>query len=380
MMDTLSYGQFSLRVHQHALRRRIPCNGALELTYRCPLNCLHCWNNQALGDKAEQVRELTADEWKRILDEIAAAGCLWVLLTGGEPLARPDFPEIYLHAKQRGLLVTLFTNGMLVTPEIADYLAAHRPFQIEITLYGHTRETHERITRVAGSYDRCWRGIHLLLERRLPLTLKTVVMATNCHELPAMKRHVEEHLNLRFRFDGSINCRLDCGQAPLAVRLSPEEIVALDAGDAKRVAEYQRLRERQRATLQQPVDRGALFRCGAGMGSFAVNPYGMLNLCLMYPLDGYDLRAGTFAEGWQRHLPNVRARRATQTTRCTDCTIYSLCGMCPAYGQLENRDPEAPVDFLCCLAHLRARTFGFEIRPHGECPYCDSEIEDTGMP
>ncbi len=377
MMDTLPYGRFSLRVHQRALRERIPCNGALELTYRCPLDCLHCWNNQALGDKAEQARELTADEWKRILDEIAAAGCLWVLLTGGEPLARPDFLDIYAHARRLGLLVTLFTNGMLLTPEIADFLAAHRPFQIEVTIYGHTRETHERVTRVAGSHDRCWRGIRLLLERRLPLTLKTIAMAANRHELPAMKRHVEEDLHLRFRFDGAINCRLDCGRTPLAVRLSPEEIVALDVGDVKRAAEYERLRERQRATLQQPTDRGALFRCGAGAGSFAVNPYGALNLCLMFPREGYDLRAGTFAEGWQLHLPKIRGRRATRITRCTDCSIYALCGMCPAYGHLENCDPEAPVDFLCRLAHLRARAFGFEILPHGECPYCDAARESA---
>ena len=106
-------------------------------------------------------------------------GCRWLLLTGGEPFLRPDFLDIYTNANKKGLLLTLFTNGTLLTPRSADLLAERRPFAIEITLYGATQQTYERITGIPGSYARCRRGIDLLLERNLPLKLKTMVMTLN---------------------------------------------------------------------------------------------------------------------------------------------------------------------------------------------------------
>ena len=118
-----------------------------------------------------------------MIDEIAAAGCLWLLYTGGEVFLRPDFLDIYTRAKGQGLLITLFTNATLITPEIADVLAARPPFSIEVTVYGRSREVYERVTRVPGSYDRCLKGIERLRERGLPLKLKTMALTLNRHEL-----------------------------------------------------------------------------------------------------------------------------------------------------------------------------------------------------
>jgi hypothetical protein len=90
----------------------------------------------------------------------------------------------------------------------------------------------------------------------------------------------------------------------------------------------------------------------------------------------YDLRGGSVTEGWQQFLRKVRGRRASRTTKCTTCQLRALCGMCPAVGQLENGDPEEPVDFLCQVAHLRALALGpqgaagsVRIPPHGDCQY-----------
>jgi MoaA/NifB/PqqE/SkfB family radical SAM enzyme len=133
-----------------------------------------------------------------VLDEITEAGCLWLLFTGGEILVRKDFLDIYAHAKGKGLLINLFTNGVLVTEEIAAFLAGMPPFVIEISLYGSTPETYERITRVPGSFERCLRGIRLLKDRGLPLRLKTMVVTVNQHEIWEINRFVEEDLGLEF--------------------------------------------------------------------------------------------------------------------------------------------------------------------------------------
>jgi MoaA/NifB/PqqE/SkfB family radical SAM enzyme len=118
---------------------------------------------------------------------MAGAGCLWLQLTGGQPLLRPDFRDLYLHAKKLGLLVTLFTNGTLLTPELADFLQDYPPFVVEITVYGLTKATYEVVTQVPGSYEKCLRGIDLLRARQIPLSLKTMVMTFNAHELEDMR-------------------------------------------------------------------------------------------------------------------------------------------------------------------------------------------------
>jgi radical SAM protein with 4Fe4S-binding SPASM domain len=256
---------------------------------------------------------------------------------------------------------------------VADYLAEWRPFQIEITLYGRTRETYERLTGIPGSYDRCLRGIHLLMERRLPLRLKTVALTINKHEVWDMQRFTEEELGLEFKFDPIISPRIDCSLSPLAVRLNPEEVVALDMLDEKRLDEWQLFGERHMkgASAAACSTDKDLYDCGGGLNSFAIDPYGYMSICVLSQVDKYNLRGGTVRDGWEHFLRRVRQKKTTRLTKCVACSLKSLCGMCPASGELENGDPEAPVDFLCHVAHLRAHAFGFAVPAHGDCEYCE---------
>ncbi len=369
-MEILSYSDFSLNLHRRVATQRVPIAGAIEVTRRCPLRCLHCYNNLPMGEQKARRNELSYEEHCRILDEITEAGCLWLLYTGGEIFARKDFLDIYTYAKKKGLLITLFTNGILITSEIADYLAEWRPFSIEITLYGRTPETYEQITGVKDSYERAIKGIQVLRQRRLPLKLKTVVMASNKHEIWEIKRFVEEELGLEFKFDAMINPCIDCSQRPLAVRLSPEEVVEFDVKDPKRMAEWRRFAEKFNGPIHPPEHLDELYHCGGGINSFAIDPYGVLRVCVLSCGGAYDLRKGSFRDGWENALFEERFKRISRETKCVSCEIKAMCGMCPANGGLENRDAEEPVDFLCQVAHLRSKALGMPVKPHGECNYC----------
>ena len=365
-IDSGSYTEFSRNVHANSMR--VPINGTIEISHRCPLNCSHCYNNLPMGDAAARGREMSTADHYRLLDELAELGCLWMLYTGGEIFARRDFLDIYTYAKKKGFIVTLFTNGTMITEAIADYLVEWKPFEIEITLYGATRETYEALTRIPGSYDRCMRGVRLLLERNLPLKLKTVGVTINKHEVAAM-RQIAEDLGVEFKFDAMMNPRIDCGSSPLAVRLAPHDVVELDLDDPPKVAEWRRLAIEH---APPPVEEGEpleLYDCGGGVNSFSIDPYGDISICVLSHVDRYNVRDGSFREGWE-YLANVRRKPATRPTKCTNCALRSLCGMCAANGELENHDPEAPVDWLCHTAHLRAMTFDVDIRPHGACEYC----------
>jgi radical SAM protein with 4Fe4S-binding SPASM domain len=365
------YQEFSARLHRKVVAERVPADGVIEVTWRCPLACVHCYNSIPISDESARRGELSREEHFRIVDEIVEAGCLWLLYTGGEPLARPDFLDIYTHAKRRGLLITLFTNGTLITEKVAEHLGQWRPFAIEITLYGRTRETYERVTRAPGSYDRCMRGIRLLLERRLPLKLKTMALRANRHEIWEMKRFAEEELGVEFKFDAMINPRIDCSDSPLAVRLTPDEVVALDLLDPRRMSEFQSFCERFNGPVLTDERADDLYHCGGGITSFAIDPEGRMSLCVLSRRDPYDLRTGTFREGWEECVRKVRSRKATRLTKCVACEIKAMCGMCPANAELEAGDPETPVEFLCHVAHLRAHALGIAVPPHGACEYCE---------
>ena len=367
--ETKPYIDFSAQLHGRMVARRVPGNVTIEVTRRCPLQCAHCYNNLAMGDVEARRGELSYEEHCDLVDQMADAGCLWILYTGGEIFARKDFLDIYTYARKKGFLITLFTNGTLITPRVADYLVEWRPFSIEITLYGCTKETYERLTGIPGSYDRCLRGIHLLLERGLPLKLKTVAVSINKHEVGEMKRFAEG-LGVGFKFDSMINPRIDCSRSPIGVRLQPWEIVKMDLEDPERVAEWKKFAGRfNRPTPSEHIDE--VYQCGGGVNSCAIDPAGKMSICVLSHVDSFDLRRGSFREGWDHFLQQVRRKKITRVTKCTACEIKPMCGMCPANGELENGDPESPVDFLCHVAHLRAKALEIPVPPHGDCEYCE---------
>ncbi len=378
-MDQVSYGAFSADLHQRQVGDRVPMQVSIEVTRRCPLECQHCYNNLPMGDQDARSREMSTEEHFRMLDELAEMGAFWLLYTGGEIFARKDFLEIYTYAKQKGFLVTLFTNGTLITEKIADYLVQWPPFAIEITLYGRTKETYEELTQIPGSHERCLRGIKLLRERGLPLKLKTVATSINKHEVLAMKQFAEEELGVEFKCDGQINPRIDCSQSPLAVRLTPEEVVALDLHDPKAVSEYRRLAQRDLDRPPNLAQSDAVYFCGGGINSFAVNAYGEMGICVISQQETFDIRRDGLKPAWEHSLHGLRNRKRTRVTKCVECRIQSLCAMCPANGELENGDREDPVDFFCAVAHLRAAAIGVETPAHGECDFCAGGSEHEAL-
>jgi radical SAM protein with 4Fe4S-binding SPASM domain len=369
-LEQLSYGAFSANLHQQQAGERVPLQVSIEVTRRCPLECLHCYNNLPMGDVEARQREMTKEEHFRVLDELVEMGCFWVLYTGGEIFARKDFLEIYTYAKKKGFLITLFTNGTMINETIADYLVEWPPFAIEITLYGRTRETYEALTAIPGSYDRCLRGVRLLKERGLPLKLKTVATSINKHEVMAMRRFAEDELGVEFKMDGQINPRIDCSQSPLAVRLTPEEVVALDMSSPKGMSEYRRLAKHDLENPPSLAQIDTVYFCGGGMTGFAINAYGEMGICVISQQETFSVRELGVARVWEGSLLQLRSRKRTQMTKCVQCRIQSLCGMCPANGEMENGDRESPVEFLCQVAHLRAAVVGAEIPAHGQCEFC----------
>jgi MoaA/NifB/PqqE/SkfB family radical SAM enzyme len=347
--------------------RRIPLSFDLEATARCNNNCRHCYINLPPGNKAALHDELTLDKISHIADQAVSLGSLWCLITGGEPLLREDLFDLYRVLKKKGLLVSVFTNACLITEKHIKLFRDYPPRDIEITVYGATEETYERVTRMPGSYAAFRRGLALLLEGGVKVNLKTMALRSNVHELPAITSFCRERTKDFFRFDPILQLRFD-GNAERneeirAERLSAEEIIAIDEADPKRSAALEKRCATPEMAIpsQELTDR--LFQCGAGGDSFAVSYNGLFRLCpSLWKRDClYDLRRGTLAEAWFDFVPRVLARTSTNhefLERCRICPLMNQCQWCPAQAHLECGRMDERCEYFCRVTHIRAETFG----------------------
>jgi len=330
--------------------KRVPMAGSIEVTFRCNLKCAHCY---VAYDPSR--KELSYQEICNIVDQIIQEGCLWLLITGGEPLLRRDFLDIYTYCKEKGLIISLFTNGTLITPNIADYLQEMPPFSVEITLYGITKDTYESVTNIPGSFERCIKGIHLLLKRKIPLKLKTMVMTLNKHELLDIQKYAKE-LDVEFRFDPILNPRLDGSKAPCQLRISPEEVVNLGLADKKRLKIMKESLER----IGRASSSEYLYTCGAGRTSFNISPYGELTVCVMSRHPSYNIRQGSFQEGWYNFFPKILSQKIKDDYKCRNCEMRNFCAQCPGTAELETGSKEEPVEYFCQISHLLAKQLQME--------------------
>lgn len=336
----------------------------LEITARCNNNCRHCYINLPVNDKEAQRKELSLSEIEKIADEAVSLGALWCLITGGEPFLRQDFPEIYLYLKRKGLLVSVFTNATLINEQHIKLFREYPPRDIEITVYGVTKKTYERVTRIAGSFEAFLRGLSLLLENGIKVRFKAMALRSNVHELPQIARFCRERTKDYFRFDPFLHLRFDRdtkrNKEIESERLSAEEIVGIEQADVKRSLALEKSCDKLINPEFEHINCNHLFHCGTGQGGFCLSYEGMLRLCfsLWHPDCVYDLRKGTLAEAWQNFIPKVRDMRSNRREfleKCRKCPIINLCIWCPAHAHLETGEMDKPVEYFCEVAHAREK-------------------------
>ncbi len=373
----------------------------IELTERCDNDCVHCCICLPEHDEDARRREMSTAELQAVLTQAAALGALSVRFTGGEPLIRDDFEELYLFARRLGLKVMLFTNARGVTPEIADLLARVPPLElVEVSVYGMSAQTCESATRCRGSYEEFRRGVELLLERGVRFVVKGALLPGLAGEvaefeawaatLPAMDKPpgYSMFFDLRGRREGggsaaeppAVGCDVERRNETIRrARLSPADGVRFLTRDRERYLKD--MREFCSKFMRPPGDK--LFSCGAGHGA-CVDAYGAVQACLPLraPQTTVSLRGGSGGGGeggsaaeppaaasaafdtarlryaLTEAFPRLRETRATNPEylrRCAVCFLKGLCEQCPAKSWAESGTLDTPVEYLCEVAHEQAR-------------------------
>lgn len=350
----------------------------IELTERCNNRCIHCYINQPEIDRQLQVTEMTTEMVKSVLKEAVGLGCLSVRFTGGEPLLREDFLELYRYARRLGLRVTLFTNACLVTTDLAKIFASE-PLgnPIEVTVYGLHSQSYDAVVGRMGAFEEFWHGIELLKEYNIPFVVKQSLLPPNRSEiaefeafaakLPGMvqKPGYSMNFDLRARRDNPAKNKII-----KTLRMSPEDTLSILAREPKRYIKG--MREFVCKFMSGPNDQ--LFSCGAGLGT-CVDAFGNAQMCtlLRHPDTVYPLDPGLHLENHpetgmpplhyalKEFFPQIRRMRAKNPAylqRCAKCFIKGLCEQCPAKSWEEHGTLDTPVEYLCDVGHAQARYLG----------------------
>ncbi len=322
---------------------RLPLEGSIDLTYRCNNTCRHCW--LWLAESApERERELDFDEIRRIADDARAMGCRRWRISGGEPMLRPDFPDIFDYLASHSAGYSLNTNGTLITPAIAQ--AMRRKGSKMVALYGATAEVYDHVTRHPGGFEMAMRGFAYLKEAGAGFIVQLIPMRDNWHQWDRMIA-LAESLSPAWRVGAAWLFKSASGSAARnreieSQRLPPADVVALDPpSDGPCEA--------------APSTDDCLFTACIGRSEFHVDPYGGMSFCsqIKDPALRFDLRRGGFAHSWDKFLPSLAGKvrgGAEYLEGCGACTLRGDCRWCGVYARLETGRYSARVPYLCSIA------------------------------
>jgi len=337
-------------MRQRAAAEGIPLHATLALTHRCNFRCVHCY---VLPNAKAPSTELSTEDWLALAQEAADAGCFSILLTGGEPLVREDFAEIYLGIRKMGVHVMLFTNASRVDERVIDVLQQAPPRLIEVTLYGATPETVEAVTGQSDGFEKAMRGVSLLREAGLPVRLKTVLMQPNRHEFEAL-RDLAEGDDLPLRYDAMIQPRFSGDTEIERLRIPPDKVAEMEARLIPELAgQWKQQQERQ--SQQGDASSSCLYACAAGAISFYVSADGRVQPCVSAVRHGVRYERGGLLKAFREGRQAVRSIPVPKPYECATCRDRVFCGSCPPVAELDCGEENGKCAYACALAHERGK-------------------------
>jgi len=341
------YAALKDKLRTTAFQERIPLEGGIELTGRCNFNCIHCFR------PTDACEDLPAETVARMVDEMVDCGCLYLTITGGEPLLHRDFLEMHRYMRKSGLLTILFTNGSLVNEKVVEGLLEAPPIQVEVSVYGSSSETYRAITGHPEGYDRTLRAIEMLLEAGLSVHLKTVIIRQNHQEFEDLRK-MAEGLGVTWDYDRCINPKVDGNRKPLEYRLTPGEIVGAELSDLDSSSKWVNAFRRDSNSIEQGNHKVV---CNAGTSVFVIDSLARLHPCVLWRTHPISLEDISFKEAWNGPLADISDLRLELPSECVSCRLAGFCTVCPAWSFIEEGNRGIRLGFMCDLMRRRQETF-----------------------
>ena len=357
----MSEPKLSRLLHGKGAAGGFPVAGNFELTPRCNFNCRMCYVHLSAGEQRSRGEELSTEQWLRLGEEACRAGTVFLLLTGGEPTLRQDFPEILSGLKRMGLLISVNSNGYLLRGELLRRVLADPPHRFNITLYGSSDETYEALCGVPA-YETVLANIRALREAGVDVRVNITVAPENAGELEAIEARARElgaHAQMCAYLFPPVRVR---GWQAFFDRLPPEEAARLEARRLRRSLRPEEL-EAMRRNLSLPRENDECGYCRSARSSFWLSWDGRLMPCGMLAEPAADAAKLGFAAAWARVRDAVRLLEYPET--CRSCRYRELCHICLAKCWCETGGFERPPEYPCRMTRALLREL--------EIP-CDREV------
>ena len=313
---------------------------SIELTSCCNLDCVHCYIKT--DNNAIRKTEISAKEVCNILSQMRDAGVVYLNLTGGEPLFRKDFKEIYLFAKKKNFAVTVITNGTLITEDMVEFFRRYPPLMLEISSYGITANTYESVTRTPGSFAMFQKALDALKGSGVRVLVKFITMKNNYKEAHDVEIYAQR-MGMRYRCYYFLWHRLDGDKAKNSII----EKQRLDIKDTLDLFSIMR-EDFQKFCSSGCSEHGLASGCGAGTIGCVVNSLGWLMPCYYLPEPRISLRKTSLKKAWELLAP-VKNPVQKKQTACKDCRHMAYCKWCPGISYLETGNSEKRIRYLCGL-------------------------------
>ena len=323
------------------ISKLVPLTCVFELTRRCNLKCRHCYIDAPGSPK----KELSTEKIKDILCQLAKAGSLNLVFTGGEIFLRSDIMELCRYARSKGFDLRLFTNGTFIDDKKARSISKLGIGGVEISLYGKLN-THEKVTGVKGSFSKALEAIRALKKHGVHVTIKCPVMKTNFRDYRWLAAFAKEN-GLSFKFDPIIAPRDSGDREILKYRLSGPQMSKL-FGDPLLGVEY------------KPPSGTADFSCSAGVNLVTIGYDGKVYPCLQLLVPVGNLLKQEFSEIWRGKNPALslfRELSIDDLPKCGKCGLALICRRCPGIALLEDGTLTGPSKIACKIAGIEKPFF-----------------------
>lgn len=315
-------------------------NCSIEIINSCIFKCDHCYmpNNKS--------NMMDFDLYKKIIDELEQIGCLWILITGGEPLLHPKFKDFYIYAKEHGFLVSVNTNGYLINDEIIELFKKYEPYAVEISLYGYDEKTYDEFTHFKNGFTMVDNNIKKLLNNNINLNLKSVLVKNNYKYFNKIREYANK-FDCPFRYDYVIFPKVNntCNK-PNSELLSTDVIIKVLKNDND---SYTAFKERF-DNINQEKNDGKVFKCSAGEDGIYIDSYGNINMCIAIMNDKYNINNISIQKA-RKEFKKSKNMCISYNYKCENCYKKSICRYCPGRFKLETGSYIEPPEWYCNTAN-----------------------------
>ena len=353
MNNEINYSVFIDSLFRQAGERGTPLSGAFELTSRCTLNCKMCYIHRSPNSREALSAEKSTEWWIDLARRAVSKGMFLLLLTGGEPLIRKDFEEIYLACRNMGLLVSVNTNATLIDERKVEFFAANPPQRLNISLYGTSPETYANLCGDGEAYGKVINAVKALKEAGVSVKLNYTITPYNKSDTLKVYDLAKE-LGVPIQPVSYMFPPLRSSCRAETVRLSPEEAARAhfdwqshhfsDPSDLRRFLEITQKGEAPAKPEPDYFDScGERIRCRAGLSSFWVTYDGKMTPCGMMVEPSVAIE--DFDDAW--NLIRAEREKIYLPAECKSCSLRKSCDICAAVSYAETGRFDGVPTYVC---------------------------------